>query len=587
MTLRTRFRNLSIRTKYLLAVSLLLLFLFLCGVYVFVELYHESYANAVKRARESFQESYDELTRFEDRLNHLATLLQCDSAMMQMLSGSSGYSTMEYLSAKQDLLPKLYSMQDGSGDYFCSLYVDSSLDLWDQTSRIRVLNDVLDEPWAQDSLTGWGYRKFIGGNELGADRPAFLAPLRRLDKLTEHVALFRIDISPIALRRMITLSQGDEFTSCMLLTEDGEKLASSGVSSQTDYLESYTQSERTGFASYELDERKVGRDTVFTRRLSRSGWRLVIAVQDQRLQADIAARYWVIVFISACLALAGFLCALPVLWRTTSRIRRFSDHVQAYNRSRTLPQRVTPARLEPESEDEIGLLIREHNAMLDRLDGLIAEKARGEEERRKLEVTALQAQIKPHFLYNTLDAIAWMARINQTDKVEQTVMNLTQFYRLCLSQGQALLPLEKELEIVRSYFAIAGMRYGSSVSLRIDVPEALYGILLPKITLQPLVENALVHGIMESERGEGEVALTAERDSSDKWMLVISDTGGHFSLDAWSKVMNGTFDSSAGSGSGYGLRNVERRLCLYYGRSSVLLLDTSQDDLTRILLPLS
>ena len=117
MSLSVRCRNASIRTKYLLAASTLLLCL----------LYHASYSSAIGRNGDSFEESCGELTRFEDRLNHLATLLQCDSDAIRRLSGTRSFSTMEYLRAKEDFLPKLYSMQDGSGEYFSSLYVDSSL----------------------------------------------------------------------------------------------------------------------------------------------------------------------------------------------------------------------------------------------------------------------------------------------------------------------------------------------------------------------------------------------------------------------------------------------------------------------------
>lgn len=99
-------------------------------------LYHASYSSAIGRNGDSFEESCGELTRFEDRLNHLATLLQCDSDVIRRLSGTRSFSTMEYLRAKEDFLPKLYSMQDGSGEYFSSLYVDSSLDLLNRSSRI-------------------------------------------------------------------------------------------------------------------------------------------------------------------------------------------------------------------------------------------------------------------------------------------------------------------------------------------------------------------------------------------------------------------------------------------------------------------
>ena len=142
-------------------------------------LYHASYSSAIGRNGDSFEESCGELTRFEDRLNHLATLLQCDSDAIRRLSGTRSFSTMEYLRAKEDFLPKPYSMQDGSGEYFSSLYVDSSLDLQNRSSRIRLLNDV----------TGG-----VGRGPPGADR----ASKERISNVTNvnTTALFMIVYPP-------------------------------------------------------------------------------------------------------------------------------------------------------------------------------------------------------------------------------------------------------------------------------------------------------------------------------------------------------------------------------------------------------
>ena len=575
-----RFSNASIRTKYLVAVATLVVILSLCGLYVYRQTARTLYQNCVDSAKSDFINTYQEMERFEDRLNHLATLLQSDTNLVNLLSGTQDYSMSEYQHARQDLLPRLYSMLDGSDDYFCRLYVDSSLDISDRSSRLLVFNDVQDEDWVQRALSGWGWRQFFTKAELNADEPALIAPIRRLDSRQELVAMLRIDIRPQALERMLTLSQGESYTTFHLETVDSDVIAAVGLPSTQKCLENLSEKETSGFLSYELNQLTHQKNTVFLQRLSRSGWRLVLTVHHDQLNAVIWNQASAIYLGALIFILVGMLCSLPILWHTTSRIRRFYEHVSTYNQNGS-GTHITPTRLQPQAEDEIGILIREHNAMLDHIDELISEQESSREERRLLEINALQAQIKPHFLYNTLEAIAWMARLNEVEKVEETVYNLTKFYRLCLSRGADVLTLDKELEIVRHYFAIVSNRYGSKYSLHIDVDPDALSHQLPKITLQPLVENALIHGLLESGKNEGNVRIYTEKAGMG-WKLCISDTGAHFSEATWQNIIEQGISPANSQGESYGLRNVERRLCLYFGIDHALALDTSCKDQTII-----
>ena len=586
MKLLLRFRNSSIRTKYLTAVAALVALLSLCGVYIYQQTARTLYQSCVDGAKADFINTYNEMERFEERLNHLATLLQNDTNLINLLSGTQDYSMNEYQHARQDLLPRLYSMLDGSDDYFCRLYVGSTLDIADRSSRLLMLSDVAEEPWAQQALSGWGWRSFFTQEELQAEEPALIAPLRRLDDRRVLVAMLRVDIRPAALSRMMELSQGGAFISFRLETVEGAEIVAQGLAEEGSVLGSLTDKEKEGFLSYELGQLTAGRDTVFLQRLSRSGWRLVLRVHHDALNRSIWSQASTIYVGAVLFVLAGMLCSLPILWHTTSRIRRFYEHVGTYNRH-TSGAHITPERLQPQAEDEIGLLIREHNAMLDRIDELISEQEASREERRQLEINALQAQIKPHFLYNTLEAITWMARLNEVDKVEDTIYNLTRFYRLCLSRGVDVLPLEKELEIVRHYFAIASSRYGSKYALHIDVDPRALPLELPKITLQPLVENALIHGLLESGKDEGTVYVYTELMAEGWWKLCVADTGAHFDEEIWERIITGKMDVSSGNGESYGLRNVERRLCLYFGLEHALTMENADGRRTVIYFPLS
>ena len=221
--------------------------------------------------------------------------------------------------------------------------------------------------------------------------------------------------------------------------------------------------------------------------------------------------------------------------------------------------------------------------MLDHIQQLMKEKSRQEQEMRRLEIFALQAQIKPHFLYNTLEAIGWMARLHMPENVDSTIRSLTAFYRLCLSSGKDMLTIEKELEIVRNYFAVACMRYDSQYTLDIQITDEAMDVLLPKLTLQPLVENALMHGLLESDQTRGTVRIYTRSNGLNRLELCVADSGAHFSQQAWTRILRNP--ESFGS-DGYGLKNVERRLCLYYNQEEVMKLDLNDPQWSVIVIPL-
>ena len=144
--------------------------------------------------------------------------------------------------------------------------------------------------------------------------------------------------------------------------------------------------------------------------------------------------------------------------------------------------------------------------------------------------------------------------------------------------------MRQELDICQHYFDIANTRYNHRFALRLAVDEDCVALTLPKITLQPLVENALVHGLMESGNPSGEVAVFSTLWEGRR-AVVISDTGAHFSAEAWERAVHSDAPETDSS-EGYGLRNVERRLCIFFGQPLVLRLDTSDPVLTQIVLPL-
>ncbi|WP_238996472.1 sensor histidine kinase [Paenibacillus pinistramenti] len=215
----------------------------------------------------------------------------------------------------------------------------------------------------------------------------------------------------------------------------------------------------------------------------------------------------------------------------------------------------------PTSEDEIGELSRNFNGMMTNISQLMDDKYTLGQELKDKELKALQAQINPHFLYNTLNLINVMALHAGSREISRVVEELAVFYRLSLSNGHDLVTLENELKHVEAYVQIHNMRFNDSVRLDLEVSREIQSCIVPKIILQPIVENAIVHGIMETESETGTISIRA-RTEGGMLIIEVEDDGVGMSQSTLKSLFVGPIKKTRG---GYGLRNVEERIRLSFG----------------------
>ncbi|MEG0742523.1 MAG: histidine kinase, partial [Clostridia bacterium] len=510
---------------------------------------------------------------------HLVNMFQQNALANKLLSATPVFASGEHIRNQMQLWQLLYTMLDGSDDYLCRIYADPNIGITDDTSLILSMDSVRQDEWMQEALRGWGWWRFNAGSTMDSVNPALVAPIRDLEEHATLRAVLRIDMKQEALQRMLALPPQHSYLSCYLETNGGDLVYESRENVSRIPLAALMPATVTGFDAMKLTRMIRDTNTVLYQTLPRSRWRLVVIIDAQALFENQLPRFLMLLLSASALALCGILFAFPVIWTTVLRIRRFYRQVQSIGETE-LHQRISPV-----AYDEVGQLIVAHNKLLDRIEALIKERGEREKELRRLEISALQAQIKPHFLYNTLDAISWMSKRDENEKVDQTIRSLIHFYRLCLSHGSDVLPVSKELEIVQYYCDIQRIRYRDVFRMEIDVSAEVQQICLPKITLQPLVENALMHGILESGMEEGVVRIFSRISSTGKIELCVADSGAHFSPEAWERALRCTPDN--GLEEGYGLMNVERRLCLFMAATSVMHLDLSQSALTCIVIPLT
>ena len=233
----------------------------------------------------------------------------------------------------------------------------------------------------------------------------------------------------------------------------------------------------------------------------------------------------------------------------------------------TITKNDLQALMTSDNVDEITELGMSFNIMIGKIKDLLDSKVKEQEYLKKAELRALQAQINPHFLYNTLETIIWMAEAKQTDRVIEIVSALSSFFRISLSKGRDWITIGEEIERTRSYLTIQKMRYRDILDFKIEIDDQTLDNTILKLILQPLVENALYHGI-KNKRNGGIITVRAIQKNDAEIILEVEDNGIGFTPEKLALVQADLEDDSGDIRleAGFGIDNVNKRIKLYYGR---------------------
>ena len=227
------------------------------------------------------------------------------------------------------------------------------------------------------------------------------------------------------------------------------------------------------------------------------------------------------------------------------------------------------ARIDIPHVKELDTLAGNLNTMTEQIDVLIKKNMEEQKNFQKAEMKALQAQITPHFLYNTFDTIVWLAEEEHTDEVVKITKAFSDFLRISLSRGHEWITIAQELDHIKNYLTIQKIRYADILNYKIEADEPLMELKMIKLVLQPLVENAIYHGI-KNKRGRGELKVSAHYKDETRTVVqfCVEDNGAGFTQERLEQVRNelrtGNEDSEKLT-SVYGLYNVNKKLKLYYG----------------------
>jgi two-component system sensor histidine kinase YesM len=239
------------------------------------------------------------------------------------------------------------------------------------------------------------------------------------------------------------------------------------------------------------------------------------------------------------------------------------------------------------TDDEIGQLGRAFNQMLTQIRQLMRQSVQEQKKLRQIEMQVLQEQIKPHFIYNTLEVIIGLLETDQNEDVIKMVEALGAFFRISLSQGRELISIKEEVDHVRNYLYIQKLRHGEKYDYRIEVEDGIVHFKTLKLLLQPLVENAIYHGVRSLVSNEGLIVVRGYR-TEETICFEVSDNGRGMPADlvmALNRSLRGEQPEDQAK-HGYGLRNVHERIVLAFGQEYGLWLTSTLDQGTRVVLRL-
>ena len=326
--------------------------------------------------------------------------------------------------------------------------------------------------------------------------------------------------------------------------------------------------------------------------VSINDWQIYILKSKAELLDSVGRLRMLIIWLSVVMIAICLLIVLFLSRQMTSSLQRLALQM---NRMRNGE---LEARYYYPYKDEIGSLAKSFNYMADQVEQSMKKQEeyiavlkeerdfveQAQKQKRKAELQALQAQINPHFLYNTLNTITWLASEQGMNEVRILSNALGKFFRIGLSRGAEVIPVKDELEHVKSYLTIQEIRYAEVMEYTLDVPEELWPCTILKLVLQPLVENSIYHGIKE-KNGKGRIVLRAREeqspDGSPQILFTVEDTGVGMSRDKVESINRALEIGTTEHSDGYGIFNVNERIKLYYGEGYGLHYESCEGEWTR------
>ncbi len=568
------FQNLSIRNKFFFASALLLL----C-VSLFLALFSSQYF--IKSSTEQILENYDKV--MEQAGNNTENIFSSVTSLSRViapnqwiqeyyLERNSEYNTVEQKALIKSFLDTIiqpYGIISSITIYgLDGRTVSSSLNKQNTSPQIT------DMEWLNEQVdafkANWGTTLYLSSQD-SAEVISVLKPIISTAS-GSLVAVLEVDVLESAVSGSIAAMYPSDGAEVFIVDDSGVITSSPtkeeiGTSLAETEVHSFLE-QSTSLGSFSQVIKEDGREyLVCVRKFSNLDWYVVSKIPASVLYEQSNRQLFVIAVIT-CLAL---FITIPVSFSLANTISRplkilcgCMDQAAKGNLNVSIPDF---------GKNEIGTLSYRFSNMLEQISSLIAQITKEKLARRENQLLALQAQINPHFLYNTLESISALISLKLYEDAIHMTRSLEIFYKTALSGGKNVIPLEKEIQNVETYLQILKFRYRTLFDYQISLPPELGHFVIAKLTIQPLVENSVYHGIRRQQK-KGFISVTCSM-KDDCIEICVADNGPGFEKSAID-------DAFSAPSSSYGLYNVNERIQLYFGTEYGVSIDRSCPEGSRV-----
>ncbi|MCK0472847.1 sensor histidine kinase [Halalkalibacter sp. APA_J-10(15)] len=414
----------------------------------------------------------------------------------------------------------------------------------------------LDQSWYQEAIEARGYELFLNHDVLSNRQDVFSSIKFLLDP--EDFSLEPLGFLIVNVKK--TLFEGainnQKYGGFLVIDSTGEETRTvydpsdylSDIEFDDDLTKTFNHLRNDGYIMTSYQNRTTG-------------WTFAQMIEERKLLRESNQIGLITIAIASSLSLTVFLISLLYSSRFIQPIQQVRQKINEWTKQSSTEI------IKKESNDDFEIIGESFDRITTENEQLNEQLIHSQLKERESELRALQTQIKPHFLYNTLDSIYWMAVLENHDKIAKISVALSESFRLVLNNGRDLIPLRQELEHIKHYMTIQNLRFDDRFTYIDDVDHELCELEILKLTLQPLVENAIYHGL-EPKQGPGMITVRGKKLPTHIELIVEDNGVGIANLEETEK--------------GYGLNNVRERLQLFYGKNASLTITSEVNQGTKI-----
>jgi two-component system sensor histidine kinase YesM len=571
--LKRRYGRFNIKLKSKLMIFYLILITIVFGFYTVFSFFsiYKSSKEQMKDAADQVLMQTSELLNYKlDNIIYASDQLFYNETMNDIIKRDRNMPISPQLLGDFNQMKVLISSAFKSDDmYRLTLYLDSSV-YYSQSYSVKgnlktqfsSISSISDEQWYKalhkfDGKVMWVEPAAAEKSEPEDIVVSCVRFIKDNDSYTNIIGVLRFDLLQNDINSIVEKAAITDNGVTYLLNSNDAVMAYSSKALTDRYMDYVNTIIREDRSRERWKTINIGNEIVLlgTVPIKNTDWTLISVIPYMDLQAAGWQLTKRMVFFLLIAVPVSLIMSIVFSYTVTKRIGELSQKMAG-----TLEDRL-PEYMEETGSDEISMLIRSYNYMIRRIKDFSETQYRMGLDVKNAELKALQAQIDPHFLYNTLDLINWKALRNGIPEISDIVQKLTRFYKLSLSKGRDIITVRDELAHIETYVGLQNLRFKNGIKLVLNTEENIYGYSILKLILQPIVENAILHGILCKDSKTGTITITGRLEDSII-RFSIHDDGVGMDGDKAERLFS---SANPKEEQGYGIINVNHRIKLFYG----------------------